>query len=194
MDLFTSLEQIALDKGFIVVNNQGEGNCMFHALSDQLKLVTRISVSHEQLRHAAVDYLESDEAAALVSCSFCYYLHVFPTLMYQQDNSLITVLPMMKTLFHFRRLCHCKVLLSHCLVFPIKNPHFCLGRGADPKCWFTIFTFPRIHIVYPPPPATPQILHNHFFYNYSVTTITGATQTKLTNWMTVTIHSQKVSC
>ena len=87
MNLSTSLEQIALDKGFRVVNNQGQGNCMFHALSDQLKLVMRISVSHEQLRHAAVDYLGSDEAAALVSCFFCYYLHVFPILMYQQDNS-----------------------------------------------------------------------------------------------------------
>lgn len=87
MNLSTSLEQIALDKGFRVVNNRGQGNCMFHALSDQLNLVMRISVSHEQLRHAAVDYLRSDEAAALVSCSFCYYLHVFPILMYQQDNS-----------------------------------------------------------------------------------------------------------
>ena len=80
INLSTSLEQIALDKGFRVVNNRGQGNCMFHALSDQLKLVMRISVSHEQLRHAAIDYLGSDEAAALVSCSFCYYLHVFPTL------------------------------------------------------------------------------------------------------------------
>lgn len=156
-DLSTSLEQIALDKGFIVVNNQGQGNCMFHALSDQLKLVMRISVPHEQLRHAAVDYLRSDEAAALVSFSFCYYLHVFPTLMYQQDNSLITVLAMMKILSHFRRLCHCKVLLSHCLVSPIKNPHFCLGRGAGPKRCFTFFTFPRIHIVYPPKFCVPVI-------------------------------------
>lgn len=118
MDLSTSLEQIASDKGFSVVDNQGQGNCMFHALSDQLCFVmgSSNSVSHEELRRDAVRYLGSDEAAALVSCSFCYYLHVFPTLMYQQDNSLTTVLDMMKTLSHFRRLCHCKVLLSHCLL------------------------------------------------------------------------------
>ena len=149
-DLSTSLEQIALDKGFIVVDNQGQGNCMFHALSDQLKLVMRISVSHEQLRRVAVDYLGSRDADTSVSCSLCYYLHVFPTLIYQQDNSLITVLAMMKIFSHFRRLCHCKVLLSHCLVSPIKNPHFCMERGADPKRCFTFFTFPRIHIVCPP--------------------------------------------
>ena len=71
MELTTSLKQFALDKGFKVVDNQGKGNCMFHALSDQLERVMGISVSHEQLRITAVGYLDSHEAAALVSYSFC---------------------------------------------------------------------------------------------------------------------------
>lgn len=70
MSLSTGPEQIAWNKDFIVVDNQGEGNCMFHSLSDQLELVMGITVSHEQLRRAVVDYLERD-AAALVSCTFC---------------------------------------------------------------------------------------------------------------------------
>ena len=32
------LEKTASDKGFIISDNQGSGNCMFHALAEQLTL------------------------------------------------------------------------------------------------------------------------------------------------------------
>ena len=45
------------EKGFVVSNNRGEGNCMFFALSEQLGLIKGIEISHEQLRKTVVQYL-----------------------------------------------------------------------------------------------------------------------------------------
>ena len=45
------------EKGFVVSNNRGEGNCMFFALSEQLGLIKGIGISHEQLRKTVVQYL-----------------------------------------------------------------------------------------------------------------------------------------
>ena len=53
------------EKGFVVSNNQGEGNCMFFALSEQLGLIKGIEISHVQLRKTVVQYLK--ENPALVS-------------------------------------------------------------------------------------------------------------------------------
>ena len=62
------LKKITLNKGFVISDNQGEGNCMFYALSEQLDSVKRIHISHEELRQRLVQYLKQNPA--LVSC--CY--------------------------------------------------------------------------------------------------------------------------
>jgi len=67
--LFVQLEKIASDKGFTISDNEGSGNCMFHALSEQLNLVKGIQISHAELRQRIVQYLK--ENPTLVSR--CYY-------------------------------------------------------------------------------------------------------------------------
>ena len=58
--LSVELEKIASDKGFIISNNEGTGNCMFYALSEQLNLVKRIKISHAELRQCIVQYLKEN--------------------------------------------------------------------------------------------------------------------------------------
>ena len=72
-DLLAKLEKIALDKGFVISDNEGSGNCMFHALSDQLNLVKGIKISHGQLRQSIVQYLR--KKPKLVSLVF-FVMHV----------------------------------------------------------------------------------------------------------------------
>ena len=59
-DLSDELKNIALNKGFIVSDNQGLGNCMFYALSEQLDLVKGIRISHEKLRQTIVQFLKDN--------------------------------------------------------------------------------------------------------------------------------------
>ena len=54
-----------MEKGFVVSNNQGEGNCMFFALSELLGLIKGIEISAGKLRKTVVQYLK--ENPALVS-------------------------------------------------------------------------------------------------------------------------------
>ena len=44
-------------KGFEIVHNDGKGNCMFHALCDQLKYKKHLEISHQDLRKDLVKYL-----------------------------------------------------------------------------------------------------------------------------------------
>lgn len=64
-NLLEDLEKIASDKGFEIADNEGSGNCMFYALSEQLDVVKGIQMSHEALRQYLVQYLR--ENPALVS-------------------------------------------------------------------------------------------------------------------------------
>ena len=59
-DLSVELIKIASDKGFTISDNDGSGNCMFYALCDQLDLVKRIQISHEELRQSVVQYLKEN--------------------------------------------------------------------------------------------------------------------------------------
>jgi len=59
-DLSTELKKIASDKGFVISDNQGSGNCMFYALSEQLNLVKGIKISHAELRQSIVQYLRKN--------------------------------------------------------------------------------------------------------------------------------------
>ena len=70
-DLSAELEKIALDKGFVASDNEGLGNCMFYALSEQLNLVKGIKISHGELRQSIVQYLRNNPR--LVSLVFIYF-------------------------------------------------------------------------------------------------------------------------
>lgn len=54
------LQTIAGSKGYEISDNEGLGNCMFHALSEQLSRVKRITVSNYELRRAIVQYLRKN--------------------------------------------------------------------------------------------------------------------------------------
>ena len=71
-DLFAELEKIASDKGFVISDNEGSGNCMFHAVSEQLNLVKGIKISHGELRQSIVQYLRKNPK--LVSLVFLSYI------------------------------------------------------------------------------------------------------------------------
>ena len=58
--LLEELKKIVSDKGFEISDNEGAGNCMFYALSEQLNLVKGIQISHEVLRHYIVQYLKEN--------------------------------------------------------------------------------------------------------------------------------------
>ena len=73
-DRLAELEKIASDKGLVISDNEGSGNCMFHAVSDQLNLVKGIKISHKELRQSIVQYLRKNPK--LVSCVF-FSLHIF---------------------------------------------------------------------------------------------------------------------
>ena len=58
--LLAGLKKIASDKGFQISGNQGSGNCMFYALSEQLDLMKGIQISHGALRQDIVQYLKEN--------------------------------------------------------------------------------------------------------------------------------------
>ena len=64
-NLPSDLRTIAANKGFFVSDNQASGNCLFHALSEQLQSVIGIQISHKELRKTLVQFL--DENPNLVS-------------------------------------------------------------------------------------------------------------------------------
>ncbi|XP_022797029.1 glutamic acid-rich protein-like [Stylophora pistillata] len=59
-DLKNELKKISSDKGFRIVDNDGSGNCMFYALSDQLEIAMRIKIKHDELRQMLVQYLRKN--------------------------------------------------------------------------------------------------------------------------------------
>ncbi|RMX41330.1 hypothetical protein pdam_00021657, partial [Pocillopora damicornis] len=52
--------KIASDKGYRISDNQGSGNCMFHALSEQLETVKGKKNQHGTLRQSLVQYLRDN--------------------------------------------------------------------------------------------------------------------------------------
>ena len=43
-----NLKKVASERGFEISDNQGEGNCMFFAISEQLELIQGVRVSHKK--------------------------------------------------------------------------------------------------------------------------------------------------
>ena len=66
-DLLKDLEMNASNKGFEIVGNDGEGNCMFHALCDQLKYKKHLEISHQELRKELVKYLQEHPTTVSVN-------------------------------------------------------------------------------------------------------------------------------
>ena len=56
----SDLRRIAANKGFFVSDNQASGNCLFHALSEQLQSVKGIQISHKELRKTLVQFLNEN--------------------------------------------------------------------------------------------------------------------------------------
>ena len=52
------LRKVARDKGFVVSDNPGSGNCMFHALSEQLEIVQGMKLRHKDVRNTIVQFLQ----------------------------------------------------------------------------------------------------------------------------------------
>ena len=59
-DLPAGLKKIASEKGFRISDNQGSGNCMFYALSEQLEIIKGIKIQHAELRQFLVQYLRKN--------------------------------------------------------------------------------------------------------------------------------------
>ena len=59
-ELSLNLKRTAQEKGFVISDNQGEGNCMFFALSEQLDVVKRMRMSHEEIRLSVVGFLRDN--------------------------------------------------------------------------------------------------------------------------------------
>ena len=53
-------------KGFLISDNEGEGNCMFLALSEQLHLKKGITMSQAELRETVVLYLKKNRTQVSV--------------------------------------------------------------------------------------------------------------------------------
>ena len=68
-DLLEDLRINASSKGFEIIDNDGGGNCMFHALCDQLKCKKNLKISHQELRKQLVKYLQ--EHPKMVSVNKC---------------------------------------------------------------------------------------------------------------------------
>ena len=56
----SNLRTIVNEKGFRVSDNPGEGDCMFYALSEQLKFAKEIQLSAAELRQEIVQYLRQN--------------------------------------------------------------------------------------------------------------------------------------
>ena len=56
----SDLRTVAAKKGFLVSDNQASGNCLFYALSEQLKSVKGIQISHKELRNTLVQFLKEN--------------------------------------------------------------------------------------------------------------------------------------
>ena len=69
-DPLVELEKIATGRGLVISHNEGLGNCMFRALSEQLNLVKGIKISHGELRQSIVQYLLNNPR--LVSSVFLF--------------------------------------------------------------------------------------------------------------------------
>ena len=65
--LYENFKRNIKEKGFSISDNQGGGNCMFLALSEQLHLKKGIKISQAELRQTVVQYLKKNPTLVSVS-------------------------------------------------------------------------------------------------------------------------------
>ena len=72
-----NLRKVAFERGFVISDNQGEGNCMFLAISEQLKLIKGMKFSDKELRKNVVRYLKDNprlvSSIQMLSYLLCTY-------------------------------------------------------------------------------------------------------------------------
>ena len=75
-ELSQALKRTAMEKGFAISDNQGEGNCMFFALSEQLILIKGIEMSHDALRQTIVQHLRENPRLVSTVFFFLGWIHL----------------------------------------------------------------------------------------------------------------------
>ena len=79
-DPMLNMQKIAYERGFVISDDQGEGDCMFFAISEQLELIQGVKLSHKQLRKKVVSYLKENPtlvSSVLVEDNLYPYDQVF---------------------------------------------------------------------------------------------------------------------
>ena len=59
-DPLLNLKKIAYERGFVISDNQGEGNCMFFAISEQLDLIKGEKLSHKKTKEESCPLPEGE--------------------------------------------------------------------------------------------------------------------------------------
>nr|XP_058943991.1 OTU domain-containing protein DDB_G0284757-like [Pocillopora verrucosa] len=72
--LTEGLTTVVSDKCLRISDNRGTGNCMFHALSEQLDTVRGIKIQHGQLRQSLVQYLRKNPKLP-DGTDLCHFVH-----------------------------------------------------------------------------------------------------------------------
>ena len=83
-ELSLNLKRIAQQKGFVISCNQGEGNCMFFALSEQLDVAKGMRISHEEIRQTVVCFLRDSPTlvSKILAVSLLYFTSAFVRVFY----------------------------------------------------------------------------------------------------------------
>ena len=83
-ELSLNLKRTAQEKGFVISDNQGEGNCMFFALSEQLDVVKGMRISHEEIRQTVVHFLRENTTlvSKILAVTLLYFTSAFVTVFY----------------------------------------------------------------------------------------------------------------
>ena len=90
-ELSLNLKKTAQEKGFVISDNQGEGNCMFFALSEQLDVVKGVRISHEEIRQTVVHFLRENPTlvSKILAETLLYFTSAFVTVFYNLNQQTV---------------------------------------------------------------------------------------------------------
>ena len=99
-ELSLNLKTAAQEKGFVISDNQGEGNCMFFALSEQLDVVKGMRISHEEIRQTVVRFLRENPTlvSKILAVTLLYFTSAFVTVFYNLHQQTV-ITDISKTIF-----------------------------------------------------------------------------------------------
>ena len=80
-ELSLNLKKTAQEKGFVISDNQGGGNCMFFALSEQLDVVKGMRISHQEIRQTVYRFLRDNPTlvSTILAVTLLYFMTAFVT-------------------------------------------------------------------------------------------------------------------